>query len=258
MASYIIKLGGGLITDKSVPRYVRQDVLEQAAHELAEMYKKHPSATWLIGNGAGSFGHYTVQAVRYKDVPADPEKIKAVRQSVIDLNVLVVTALRASGIPAKGLAPHTFMKEINGRIEFDHRAIAETYAEGEVPVVYGDVITVDDDSSRIAPTEEVLETIGHWQLEQTGQKATACVYASSVQGVLDSKGATIPVLRQGDSLHEHKNDRDYDVTGGMAQKVAAGFEALGYAENVYIVNGAAKGHIAQALGLGRIDTRLEA
>jgi len=258
VTSYLIKLGGGLITDKSIPQHVRQDVLAQVASELGELYKDLSSATWLIGNGAGSFGHYTVHAVSYKDAPADPKRIAAVRQSVADLNRLVVAALRAADIPAAALSPHQFIREKDGVIQLDYQKIAEVYARGEIPIVYGDVIDTGDGNSRIASTEEVLKIIGKHQTRATGTPATACVYATSVEGVLDQEGMTIPVLRRESGLHVHKNSKDYDVTGGMAQKVAAGFEALQYSQRVYIVDGRNQGHLSRAIRLQDVDTRLEA
>ena len=253
--TYIVKLGGGLITDKSIPRHINQDVLEQVSRELVDAYKEQSTATWIIGNGAGSFGHYTVQAVKYKDEPDDPKRIDAVRQSVIDLNLSVVKALRESGLPATGISPHSFMKYVDGQLVMDIEPLTSIWSRGEVPIVHGDVIG-SSKTTRIASTEDVLEAIGLHMKASDGKKAEACVYSSSVAGVLDRSGKTIPILRSSDDLHVHQNNKDYDVTGGMAQKVAAGFRALDYAERVFIVNGAVKGHIKNALRLQKVDSEL--
>lgn len=258
MDRYLIKLGGGLITDKSKPRHVRQHILTQVAAELGKLYHALPKATWLIGNGAGSFGHYTAHVVRYKDDPADPDRIAAVRQSVAELNGLVVAALQAAGVPAQTIAPHTFMYQQDRIIRLDYKKVEAIYQRGAVPVPYGDVIDTNAGSSRVVSTEEVLKILGQHQAALFGKPATACIYATSVDGVLDHRGNTIPFLQRSSGLHVHQNSTDYDLTGGMAQKVAAGFEAFDYAQRVYIVNGNHKGHISRAVELQDVDTQLRA
>lgn len=253
MNSYFIKLGGSLITDKSVPRHVRQEALIQIAEELADLYHEQPNATWLVGNGAGSFGHYTVQAVDYKQAPDDEKRVAAVRQSVRDLNAMVVATLKNAGVPAISLPPHSFMYEKQGEVVCDNQQFLDYLQHGRVPIIYGDVIKTDT-ATRIISTEEVLAVIGN----QWGQKLTACIYVSGVDGVLDKHGHTVPVLRRDDRLHVHNNQSDYDVTGGMAQKVSAGFEALAYANHVYIVNGKNRGHLTKAVHLKDIGTQLQA
>jgi isopentenyl phosphate kinase len=55
-----IKLGGSLITKKDVPYTARYDIIQQFAKELKEIISKRQDVQFVLGNGAGSFGHYPV------------------------------------------------------------------------------------------------------------------------------------------------------------------------------------------------------
>jgi len=52
-----LKLGGSLITEKSVRETVRREVIERAAREVKEALEEG-SFGLLLGHGSGSFGHY--------------------------------------------------------------------------------------------------------------------------------------------------------------------------------------------------------
>lgn len=257
MKYILIKLGGSLITDKSKPLSLRKTTITQLATELSQLHAKYPNFRWIIGNGAGSFGHYTVHKVSYKDSPADPDKILAVRKSVMKLNEQIVRALVEAGLPAVTVMPHEFIFEVNDQLSVNHSAVLKLLEKNKIPVVYGDVID-SNDASRIIPTEEILETIGLQSLKQLGEKPYICIYATSVDGVLDKNGKVMPKLSSADDLHVHKNHGEYDVTGGMAQKVKAALTMAKHTEQVYILNGYVPGEITKAVSSEPVGTRLEA
>jgi len=52
-----LKLGGSLITEKSVWETARREVIERAAQEVKEAFEER-AFQLLLGHGSGSFGHY--------------------------------------------------------------------------------------------------------------------------------------------------------------------------------------------------------
>lgn len=253
MKYILIKLGGGLITDKSEALTPREDTIKQLADELGKLYTAWPNCRWIIGNGAGSFGHYTVHKVKYKEQPSNKNRISAVRESVEKLNKQVVEALNNAGFPAVTVAPHKFIVEADNQLSIDNSSILGVLEQGKVPVVYGDVIS-SGQSSRIISTEELLEQLS----THLGLHPYICIYATAVGGVLDINNRTVSELSIDDSLYVHQNNTDYDVTGGMVQKVSAARNMAKRAKHVYILNGTIEGEIGRALNLEPVGTRLKA
>lgn len=248
---YLVKLGGSLITDKSKPLHARRDVIKQVAEELGELYRQK-NARWVLGTGAGSYGHYTVNQVNYKSSPADPLKIARIHRSSERLSGIVVDALHEAAVPAAMYSP--FQHVIDAAVELNTRLeqLESMSAAGIIPVVYGDMVLKMDGSSRILPTEEMLHEIG-----RCSEDDVTTIYVTSVDGVLDSKKRVIPIFTKAMSIHTHKNN-DFDVTGGMAQKVREGFEALTYSKHVYVINGLIKGQLTEAVNLLAVGTQLQA
>lgn len=252
MSKFIIKLGGSLITDKSKPMTARPEVIDAICKEIAELYRAGHHFL-LIGNGAGSYGHYMVHKVDYKEDPSDEKRIAAVHNSVQELNNLIVKSLRKHGVPAESLSPHLCMRQVNDHVEFDQDKFTAIVDNGKVPVVYGDILRTDI-GSRVISTEEALEVIAT-QLLAPGQKIDGVAYLTSVDGVLDPQNKVISRLYPDDILDE-RSTHGFDVTGGMKQKVAAGFKAKQFSEHVFIINGLHPRNLATVLDGGACGTEL--
>ena len=250
----IIKLGGGLSTDKTKPLTIRQAAIKTAALQIAKLHGEKKNTKLLIGTGAGSFGHYTVRYVNYLEKPNDPNKIAAVHNSVAQLNLIVVTELQKVGIPAVGIAPMSFMHESSKTLRIKLAAITELFDKGLVPVVFGDVIINEKSGSRIISTEEVLDKIAR-RLVRKGAIIENVIYATAVSGVYGKDGKTISNLSKKQSL-SFSTSVDLDVTGGMAQKVKAGFKALDFTNYVYIIDGQKIDDIKKATLHQQVGTRL--
>ena len=249
---YFIKLGGSLITDKSKPLHDRPDIIKNIARELGQAYKERPEDKWVIGTGAGSYGHYTVQSVKYRDNPSDPLRIAAVHASAEKLCHLVIAALIDEGIPAGIFSPFQHIHQMRSELVVNSEQLTKMLSAKIVPVTHGDIILNDSGSSLILSTEKALHG-----LAEHFSKDKMTIYVTSVDGVLDKDSQAIPVFDHKMSLHEHLN-KDFDVTGGMSQKVQEGFTALGYSSRVYIINGLHTGNLTAALNLETVGTRLEA
>ena len=60
----LLKIGGGVITDKTKRYGLLDDVLVRLAREIADGYGKLKDTDLIIGNGAGSFAHYSAHEYR--------------------------------------------------------------------------------------------------------------------------------------------------------------------------------------------------
>lgn len=255
MSSAVIKLGGSLITDKSKPLAARTSIIRQVVQELYATYLSLHKPLWLLGTGTGSYGHYTVIKTGYINGSKDYAKIEEIRKNVMILNNFVVNSMVESGFRAVRLSPHDFIKEATGKPSINFKAFTEILERGDLPIVHGDIIDTDT-GSRIITSEEVLELLASHVYHAEEQKLDVCVYATSVDGVLSKLKGLLPSVKKTDTLEIFRNN-EYDVTGGMAQKVEAGFRMMQYTKKVYIVNGTRQGSIAQALKGKHVGTSLE-
>lgn len=234
---HFIKLGGGLITDKSVPVSYNQEKVAATAAALKRLIDTHKDDLFLLGNGAGSFGHYVAKRVAYREAPNDPKKVSAVRESVRDLNYRVVRELRKAGLPVVSLPPADFISvNSSGMVTCQIHQVEQLFKSGKVPVVFGDVIS-SGESSVIYSTEEVFEVIAKsLQTSKLGYALGSCCLITSTPGVLDKAGATLPVVNSSTIITQIKSNH-HDVTGAMNQKVKSGISLRNYFNRVVIAGG---------------------
>ena len=111
MSCVVIKLGGGVITDKAQLKTVRRDVVDRCAAAVARVV----ASGWrvVLVHGAGSYGH--IDAVRHAladgasdDLATLREQLSAVqrvRRSMLELNAVVAGALAAHGVASVAHPP---------------------------------------------------------------------------------------------------------------------------------------------------------
>ena len=251
-----IKFGGSLITDKTRPMTAKPKAINQICAEFARLYHAHPEYCWFLGNGAGSFGHYMVHQTNWREQPANPLAIARIRQATAQLNQLIIDQLLKNDVPALTLAPAAF-----STYEVDHydtagRSALQFAALRAVPVVYGDVVSSSDGSARIMSTEDALDELAE-QWQAAGNTVERVIYCGSVDGVYGSDGAVVPSLSPSIVDDSIGGAQGYDVTGGMSQKVNAGFRALSYTSHVHIINGLVKGQLTECLLGHDVGTKLQ-
>ncbi len=230
-----LKFGGGLITDKSKPFSFNKKIVESLAKQVVNLHSNYPEYKWVIGNGAGSFGHYLAKETNYKNNPSNILAASQIHQSVVDLNSMVVNELQKAGLPAFGLSPVSFINKEDGKYTIDSQKIIGMLKNSIIPIVHGDVILDDASTTSVISTEQVIDTIGR---DITNDKTTIgkVVYITSTDGVLDQQMNTIKTINKSSSISIHPND-NFDVTGGMKQKIEFAIKSLDFADQVFIISG---------------------
>lgn len=255
MKAVFVKLGGSLITDKSSAMTANQTAIQQICAELADLYRIEPDMRWFVGNGAGSFGHYMVHRTGWKDDPHNMLHVAQVRQATAELNRLVYDALLEHDVPAVVFPAAAFLQSRHGKPVANAGPILEYVQKGAVASVYGDVIVDDQKGTSIASTELILEELAQQWVAQ-GNEVASFIYCTSVDGVLDSSQKVIPELRKSQVGNFITGSEHQDVTGGMLQKVHAGFANLRFTDAVYIINGQKQQELSRALQGAPVGTRL--
>jgi isopentenyl phosphate kinase len=231
---YLVKLGGSVITDKTKAYSYNEKTVRTIGQSFAKFLKENPKARLIIGNGAGSFGHYAVHDVKYREDQADIIRASKVRQKSIELNKRITETLIDCGLPIFNMQPSAFLRrtpELTGNTDI----VFDVVNQAGVPLVYGDIIVDSETGTSIASTETLLNYLGD-EAHKRELECQALIYLTNVPGVLDHEKKVIKNFKQ-DAGHALGGGDGYDVTGGMAQKVAAGFEGLSYTNNVFIIDG---------------------
>ena len=102
MSRVVLKLGGGLITDKSRYRQVRTDRIDAVSGVVRELRDSGKSV--VLVHGAGSFGHLEArkwglaEGIDDESYQSQVRAISRVRTDMDDLNAVVIESLSRVGV----------------------------------------------------------------------------------------------------------------------------------------------------------------
>jgi isopentenyl phosphate kinase len=228
MTLTFIKLGGSLITDKRESQSFREDLMRQAAHEIAAARAADPSLALLIGHGSGSFGHVAAHKHGTMQGVSTPEQwlgFAEVAYVARRLNSLVLETLREAGLPVMSMPPSASALSRDGQIVALATSPLSTLVQrGVVPLVFGDVAVDETRGGTIISTETVFAHLA------SVLRPARIFLLGEVEGVYDSSGAVIPSIHPGNISAVAAalgGSHGTDVTGGMASKVRSMLELAG-------------------------------
>lgn len=264
MTIQFLKLGGSLITDKSVAHTVRRPILTQIASEIAAYHRDNPEQRLILGHGSGSFGHIPAKKHRTKDGVSSAEAWRGfaeVHSEASALNRIVLDTLRDAGLPVLSFSALDSFRCENGTIVAGPADSVRTVLDnGLIPLVFGDTVLDTVRGGTICSTEDLFQYL----IGALGEEATLLL-----AGIEDGVYADFPErTRLLTEIREPKNSQNglqfiqesiyTDVTGGMKSKIAAVFELLacGNVSEARIFSGARPGNVGAALRGDPIGTRI--
>jgi isopentenyl phosphate kinase len=155
-----LKLGGSLITDKTVPFTPRKDKIASLAGIIAQTLQSRPGLSLVLGHGSGSFGHTAAEKHGTRQGVKSPEQwagFAEVWYQAATLNRYVMDALNSAGIKAVALAPISSITARDGRIiRWDLDPLRRALAAKILPVIYGDVVFDEIRGGTILSTEDLF------------------------------------------------------------------------------------------------------
>ncbi len=215
-----VKLGGSLITDKTVASSFREDTTLALAEAFAEARGKRPEIRLLLGHGSGSFGH--VVAKQYGTIggvntTSEWHGFAEVSAAASTLNHLVSQTMRRANLPIIRLQPSASAIATDGRIaSMNTDTIIRALDNDLVPLVHGDVAFDTVRGGTIVSTETVFDYLAHHL------PVTQILLLGEVAGVYDESIKVIPNISQNNIGIYRKalgGSAGTDVTGGMFTKV---------------------------------------
>ena len=129
----LVKIGGGVITDKTERYALREEVLERVGREISEAWQELEETDLIVGNGAGSFAHYSAHEYRTAEGfvnERSKEGMGWVRHDAVKLNQIVVKTLLSKGVPVFSVSPSSCLRVAGGEVkEFFGKVINEKSSE---------------------------------------------------------------------------------------------------------------------------------
>lgn len=215
----VIKLGGSVITDKSVEGCFRPKIMQNLAAQIKKAKKQI-----ILVHGAGSFGHILAKEYRLNEGYHNEKQLigfSKTQKLVQNLNCLVLDELIKNEIPAVGLSPHSILTLKDHKIKKIDYDIFDYYLKhGFLPVTYGDVALDEKLGFSICSGDLLVELLTrHFRPEKV-------VFVLDEDGIYSSN----PKIDRQAKLIEKTtiaelekltviSDFHADVTGGMSAKI---------------------------------------
>lgn len=264
----LIKLGGAIITDKSIPNTVRPDVLKRLVKEIKKA-QSEIEPRLVIGHGAGSFAH--VPALKYDTMNGfkDDESrlgMAIVQDSAAQLNRIVVSEFLKADLPAVSSCCSSSVVTKNKQVESYFTDVFRQYLkQGLLPVSYGDVIVDSEIGCTIWSTDKIL-TYFCREFLQHGWEVEKIVHVTQVAGVYhDLQNPSAGIFEE---ITPHNAEevqkamgvtKGFDVTGGMWNKIAESLDAASQGVETTILAGETPNALYNCLtGKPFVGTRIHA
>ena len=222
----LIKLGGSIITNKEKPLSARRKAIDSILNQIKRI--REPK---ILVHGGGSYGHYW--SVKYdmhtKPAKYDMRGVSIVKNSMIDLNKIILDSAVKNRINAYCLPPTDFMNG-NKPIKNKILTINEIAKSGLTPVTYGDALWFGKKKSYILSGDIIMTVIGKIL------KPRLSVFVLDVDGVYSN-------TKSKKLIHDFKKEKPIisknkiDVTGGMTRKITEATNMSKSGLKVFFVNG---------------------
>ncbi len=217
----LVKIGGSLITNKTVKASFRAEVMQHIAQQISNIITQHPQHPIILGHGSGSFGHFEAKYYNTaQGVSTLEEWFGFTRVAFVasELNRLVIDALHNAKVSAFRFQPSASLIAKNGVIQsLNLDALNKALSVGLLPVVYGDVAFDMALGGTIASTETVFTYL-------VQQLPVSRVFLlGEVDGVYDLEHKVIPHITSDNYTYYQSalgGSEGVDVTGGMLTKVS--------------------------------------
>ena len=222
----LIKLGGSIITNKEKPLSARRKTIGNILNQI-----KRIREPMILVHGGGSYGHYW--SVKYdmhtKPAKYDMRGVSIVKNSMIDLNKIILNSAVKNRINAYCLPPTDFMNG-NKPIKNKILTINEIAKSGLTPVTYGDALWFGKKKSYILSGDVIMSMIGKIL------KPRLSIFVLDVDGVY-SNTKSKKLIRDFKKEKPIISKNKIDVTGGMTRKITEATNMSKSGLKVFFVNG---------------------
>jgi len=242
----LIKLGGSVITDKSVYKRFNKERVSGLCREIKDSGKDV-----MIVLGAGSFGHVIAKEfelqkghIRDDQIPA----VAKVSRDVRELNIMVVSELIDAGMPAVCVPAGSCFMMDGGELLMNDTEIIRRYVElGILPIMSGDVLVDRKKGFGICSGDTIMRSLADILSPER------VIFVSDIDGLYDRD----PKTTKGAKLIKEVNEQILngipsettvaDVTGGVRSKMKLMLDMCSDGRDCILVNGTVDGRLRSLL-----------
>ena len=232
----LIKLGGSIITNKEKPLSPRRKTIDNILKQISKIKEQI-----VIVHGGGSYGHYW--SVKYdmhtKPAKTSPKGVAVVKNSMVELNKIILDSALKNKISPYALPPTDFMSG-NKPIKNKILTINEIAKSGLTPITYGDALWFGQKKSYILSGDVIMTTLAKIL------KPRLSLFILNVDGVYSDLKTKKLIYDFKKEKPEIKNNT-MDVTGGMTRKITEANKMAQSGLKVFFVNGNKPKRISDAI-----------
>ncbi len=250
----LLKLGGGLLTDKSKPLSLREAVVKSTVEQIINANKQ-----MILIHGGGSFGHplakkYSVSQGINPSIPNQIFGFAETHHAMNKLNSYLVNFFLEKEYPTLSIQPSSiFIKDFHN-YSLNSIDIIEAALDLKVmPILYGDVVLDKQGSFTIISGDQIIIELCKNLKKYSVSKV---IFATETDGIFinaaDNKGNHIKLVdeisfEELDGLDLADLGHKIDVTGGIQGKIESIKELGRFNIPVQILNGLEEGNILKSL-----------
>lgn len=258
----LVKLGGGLITDKTGIEVCHEERLARLADEL-RAFRQSLSGSLVLAHGSGSFGHAAAvgtaldpSAATWSGVGTDwlrqlKNAVGRTQDAAARLHRRVVKALLEAELDVYSLAPSSSMSfATRDRLPVvaSSAPLRHALGLGMVVVTFGDVLMQEGGGARIASTESVLHALT-LELSRHSVSIERCLWLGETAGILDPEGDAIERIDRTNIEQARAwvgGSHGVDVTGGMRLRLETAWAMAEHGVESFILDGRVEGLLSSA------------
>ncbi|MHA2182747.1 MAG: isopentenyl phosphate kinase [Promethearchaeota archaeon] len=250
----LLKLGGGLLTDKEKPLSIREDIVKSTIDQII-----NANAKVILIHGGGSFGHplakkYDIINGLNTSVPNQILGLTETHQAMVKFNSFLVNLFLEKNYPALSIQPSSIFINDSGNILIKSIDMIEIMLDLNIlPILYGDIIFDKEGSFSIISGDQIIFKLCE---KLMNYRILKVIFAIESDGIFvnyqDSKNTDIKLV------HEiHSSDLDLldladlgkkiDVTGGIKGKIESIKNISNFNIPVQILNGLKEDYIFKSL-----------
>ena len=249
----VIKLGGGLITDKGSMKKFDSDSMERVADSISSVVEM--GVPIVIVHGAGSFGHLLAkewsisEGVDQKIAEEQRIIVDEIRSDMRELNGLVIDKLADSELESEGLPPSEWAIGTGSDFQGDI-ANFERVVGAPIPITFGDVVNTNDRLEfGILSGDDLMVRLSR-ELE-----VSHCIFLiGDAEGVLSGpphqEGSSLISRLGAEEEIEGPHYSEIDVTGGIGLKIDRARKIASDVEEVWILDGRCPERVVELLSTG--------
>ena len=237
----VIKLGGGLITNKGKMKTFDEEKMDNIAQVISKVASLGFSV--VLVHGAGSFGHllakkWVIATGLDPDISSEQrEAVNLIRSDMRELSSMVAFRLEMEGLLSESFPPSEWAEgtgsDFRGKLDFFERSIDEP-----IPITFGDVVkTGDEQEFGILSGDDLMLGIS----KDVPDVTHSIFLIGDAPGIMtappEEEGSELIERWSSNSEAKANHDDEIDVTGGISLKIERAVMISEFVDEVWIIDG---------------------